>query len=68
MNSIIKSVVLLFLLSIGPMHFAYAQEDKIAEDYMPSLITKTPLEGRLLAIKIVRGIKSDLNRSLLIPI
>lgn len=54
MNSIIKSVVLLFLLSIGPMHFAYAQEDKIAEDYMPSLITKTPLEGRLLAIKIVR--------------
>ncbi|MDY0233072.1 MAG: hexameric tyrosine-coordinated heme protein [Sulfurimonas sp.] len=27
---------------------------KSGEDYMPSLITKTPLEGRMLAIKMVR--------------
>ncbi len=54
MNNIIKSVMLVFFLSMPAMQAVYAQEDKVVDDYMPSLITKTPLEGRLLAIKIVR--------------
>lgn len=54
MNNILKAVLLLSFLSMGFVSSAYASEDKKAEDYMPSLITKTPLEGRMLAIKIVR--------------
>lgn len=54
MNNIFKAVLLLSFLSVGPVHFAQAAEEKVVEDYMPSLITKTPLEGRNLAIKIVR--------------
>lgn len=54
MNNIIKSAMLVFFLSMPAMQAVYAQEDKVVDDYMPSLITKTPLEGRLLAIKIVR--------------
>lgn len=54
MNSIIKSILFLCVVSIGAVHSVYAQENLAVEDYMPSLITKTPLEGRLLAIKIVR--------------
>ncbi|HHX35163.1 MAG TPA: hypothetical protein GX719_07835 [Gammaproteobacteria bacterium] len=54
MNTIFKAVLLLSVLSVGPVQFAQAAEEKVIEDYMPSLLTKTPLEGRTLAIKIVR--------------
>ena len=57
MNKIFK-VLLLSFLFVGFALPAYAAEgktdDKIVEDYMPSLITKTPLEGRMLAIKMIR--------------
>ena len=33
---------------------AFAETRPAPSDYMPSLITQTPLEGRMLAIKIVR--------------
>ena len=54
MNNIFKAVLLLSFLSIGLIQGTHASEEKNIEDYMPSLITKTPLEGRMLAIKIVR--------------
>lgn len=53
MTALLKTVLLSFLL-IGSVNFAQAADAKESEDYMPSLITKTPLEGRMLAIKIVR--------------
>ena len=36
--------------------------DKNTKDYMPSLITKTPLEGRNLAILIVRKTVGTIQR------
>lgn len=41
------------VLAFGLPAFSYADQAK-SSDYMPSLITKTPLEGRQLAITIVR--------------
>lgn len=41
-------------LSMSFPCLVYAEEIAVSEDYMPSLITSTPYEGRLLAIKIVR--------------
>lgn len=52
-----KSIVIfmLFIFSFGMNSTAFADDHKAkAADYMPSLITATPLEGRQLAIKIVR--------------
>lgn len=58
MKNMLKTVLLSSLLSITPIYCAQAAdepaEQPVVEDYMPSLITKTPLEGRMLAIKIVR--------------
>lgn len=54
MNNIFKTVLLLLLLSSGIIQAAHASEEKNIDDYMPSLITETPLEGRMLAIKMVR--------------
>ena len=45
---------LMFDLSIGVVPVVQASEDEKDIDYMPSLITKTPLEGRKLAMKMVR--------------
>ena len=50
---------LLAILSIGTSfivagHAVAADQMTASDDYMPSLITKTPLEGRKLAITIVR--------------
>ena len=45
---------LMFVLSIGVVPVVQASEDEKDIDYMPSLITKTPLEGRKLAMKMVR--------------
>lgn len=54
MNNLFKTVLLLSFLSVAPIHLAQAAEQRMVDDYMPSLITKTPLEGRTLAIKMVR--------------
>lgn len=54
MKNILKSLLVMALLAIGIAQVAYASEAEDTEDYMPSLITKTPLEGRMLAVKIVR--------------
>ena len=62
MNNIFKAVLLLSFLSIGLIQAAHASEEKNIEDYMPSLITKTPLEGRMLAIKIVRKTIGTIQR------
>lgn len=43
---------LLLAMSITPS--VLAEDMKASDDYMPSLITATPYEGRQLAIKIVR--------------
>ena len=53
MNKTLKLLVLAAVVAAASTQVAVAQEQK-SEDYMPSLITKTPLEGRMLAIKIVR--------------
>ncbi|MGI9287801.1 MAG: hexameric tyrosine-coordinated heme protein [Pseudomonadales bacterium] len=62
MNNIFKAVLLLSFLSIGLIQAAHASEGKKVEDYMPSLITKTPLEGRMLAIKMVRKTIGTIQR------
>ncbi len=62
MNNIFKAVLLLSFLSIGLIQGTHASEEKNIEDYMPSLITKTPLEGRMLAIKIVRKTIGTIQR------
>jgi hypothetical protein len=54
MKNILRSILLLSLLSFGSLSCVQAADMKSGEDYMPSLITKTPLEGRMLAIKMVR--------------
>lgn len=54
MKPILKAVLLLSFLSIGSISTAQAADKKAADDYMPTLITKTPLEGRMLAITMVR--------------
>lgn len=44
---------LVAVLTFGLPTFSFAEQAK-SDDYMPSLITKTPLEGRQLAITMVR--------------
>jgi hypothetical protein len=44
----------MFVLSLGLVPVVQASEDEKIIDYMPSLITETPLEGRKLAMKMVR--------------
>ncbi len=43
MHNMFKTVLLSSFLAIGINQSAYAADDKAVEDYMPSLITKTPL-------------------------
>ncbi|MTI64808.1 hexameric tyrosine-coordinated heme protein [Methylophaga sp.] len=51
-----KSIIYLipFMLAVWLPQAASAEDMKASDDYMPSLITETPYEGRQLAIKIVR--------------
>ena len=49
-----RSLPLMFVLSLGLVPVVQASEDEKIIDYMPSLITETPLEGRVLAMKMVR--------------
>jgi hypothetical protein len=62
MNMLLKAVLLLSVFSIGLTQGVCASEEKKTDDYMPSLITKTPLEGRMLAIKIVRKTIGTIQR------
>ena len=48
-----RSLPLMFVLSLGVVPVMQASEDEKIIDYMPSLITETPLEGRKLAMKMV---------------
>ncbi len=59
----IKAILLLSFLSIGFIQAVHAADMKSTDDYMPSLITKTPLEGRMLAIKIVRKTIGTIQQS-----
>src|SRR5690554_8051750 len=54
MRKALMTLLLLTFLASGFAQTVYAAEQKNTEDYMPSLITKTPLEGRMMAIKIIR--------------
>jgi len=61
-NCIYKVILLVSMLSVGFVQTAYASNEKKSNDYMPSLITKTPLEGRMLAITIVRKTIGTIQR------
>ena len=54
MHRLYRSLPLMFVLSLGLVPVVQASEDEKIIDYMPSLITETPLEGRKLAMKMVR--------------
>jgi len=54
MHRLYRSLPLMFVLSLGLVPVVQASEDEKIMDYMPSLITETPLEGRKLAMKMVR--------------
>ncbi len=60
MEKALKLILLSSVLTVAPVSVAVAEEQM---DYMPSLITKTPLEGRMLAIKIVRKTIGTIQRS-----
>ncbi len=62
MSKLFNAVLLLSFLAIGPIQAAHAAEEKNVDDYMPSLITKTPLEGRMLAITMVRKAIGTIQR------
>ena len=47
-----RSLPLMFVLAIGLVLVPQASEDKKVIDHMPSLIAETPLEGRMLAMKM----------------
>jgi len=53
-HKLCKSVLLISFVSIALNSSAQTPDHKVVDDYMPSLITKTPLEGRMLAMKMVR--------------
>lgn len=53
MQQLVKLMLVAFL-SIGLLQNVQATEEQKSDDYMPSLITATPLEGRQLAITMVR--------------
>ena len=63
MKPILNAVLLLSFLSIGSISSAQAADKKAADDYMPTLITKTPLEGRMLAITMVRKTIGTIQKS-----
>ncbi len=53
MKNLFSSLAIMMVCTFSGNSIA-EQKSKIQTDYMPSLITATPLEGRMLAIKIVR--------------
>tara|TARA_R110002050_G_scaffold164919_1_gene295099 strand:- start:2084 stop:2392 length:309 start_codon:yes stop_codon:yes gene_type:complete len=61
MKRILASIVMISAITFSGVSFADNHEKK-SVDYMPSLITKTPLEGRNLAILIVRKTVGAIQR------
>ncbi|MBK7663186.1 MAG: hypothetical protein IPJ21_06515 [Sterolibacteriaceae bacterium] len=53
MRKLLATLISIAVL-VAPGYAVAAGETPQSDDYMPSLITKTPLEGRKLAITIVR--------------
>lgn len=53
MKTLLRTLIMVVMLATSGLVLA-DQHGKKPVDYMPSLITSTPLEGRMLAIKIVR--------------
>lgn len=53
MKKLLTTSLVTAALTLGAINVTVAAEAK-TDDYMPTLITKTPLEGRMLAITIVR--------------
>jgi hypothetical protein len=62
MHNMLKAMLLLPFLFVGSIQIALAVEEGKNDDYMPSLVTKTPFEGRMLAIKIVRKTIGTIQR------
>ena len=61
MSATLKTVLLASILAAAPAQFALAEKKPV--DYMPSLVTETPLEGRMLAVTIVRKTIGTIQRS-----
>ena len=61
MRNTLKCFLIMLALVAMPA-YAESKADKVV-DYMPSLITATPLEGRMLAIKIVRKTIGAIQKS-----
>ncbi len=61
MKKLITLFIVITSLSLSNLAFADKHKEKSA-DYMPSLITATPLEGRNLAILIVRKTVGAIQR------
>jgi hypothetical protein len=61
MKKLLTSIVVISAISFSGMSFADDHKKKSA-DYMPTLITETPLAGRNLAITIVRKTIGTIQR------
>ncbi len=61
MNKLLSSLIIIAVMSFSGMTIADDHAKKPA-DYMPSLITATPLEGRQLAILMVRKTVGTIQR------
>lgn len=61
MKKLLSSLAIISILSFSGISFADDHAPKSA-DYMPSLITATPLEGRQLAILMVRKTVGTIQR------
>lgn len=61
MNKLLSSLIIIAVMSFSGVTMADDHKKKSA-DYMPSLITATPLEGRQLAILMVRKTVGTIQR------
>ena len=61
MNKLLSSLIIIAVMSFSGITMADEHAAKSA-DYMPSLITATPLEGRQLAILMVRKTVGTIQR------
>jgi hypothetical protein len=62
MKPLFSTLIMVMLLMLSGASFADDHEKAKSADYMPSLITATPLEGRTLAITIVRKTIGTIQR------
>ncbi len=63
MRNLLISVVATTVLLLPNVGFSEEQAAKKPADYMPTLITATPLEGRMLAMTIVRKTIGTIQRN-----